>query len=78
MMTSVIQVVLQNFPINWNKQTSYLEIKKSKLPKENYGPISILPNVSKIYEMCMYDEIATYFEILPNEIKDSDTVQIFK
>ena len=29
---------------------------------ENYRPISILPNVSKIYERCLYDQIATYFE----------------
>ena len=36
--------------------------KKSKLSKENYRPISILPNVSKIYERCLYDQIATYFE----------------
>ena len=27
--------------------------KKSKLSKENYRPISILPNVSKIYERCL-------------------------
>ena len=36
--------------------------KKSKLSKENYRPISILPNVSKIYERCLYDQIANYFE----------------
>ena len=36
--------------------------KKSKLSKENYWPISVLPNVSKIYEKCLYDQIATYFE----------------
>ena len=36
--------------------------KKSKLSKENYRPISILPNVSRIYERCLYDQIATYFE----------------
>ena len=29
---------------------------------ENYRPISILPNVSKIYERGLYDQIATYFE----------------
>ena len=62
LMTSMIQFVLQNFPTNWNKQTSYRHIKKSKLSKENYRPISILPNVSKIYERCLYDQIATYFE----------------
>ena len=36
--------------------------KKPKLSKENYRPISILPNVSKIYGRCLYDQIATYFE----------------
>ena len=36
--------------------------KISKLSKENYRPISILPNDSKIYERCLYDQIATYFE----------------
>ena len=48
--------------INDIKRTSYPHIKKSKLSKENYRPISILPNVSKIYERCLYDQIATYFE----------------
>ena len=61
-MTSMIQFVLQNLPTNWDKETSYLLIKKSKLSKENYRPISILPNVSKVYERCLYDQIATYFE----------------
>ena len=36
--------------------------KKSKFYKDNYRRISILPNVSKIYERCLYDQIATYFE----------------
>ena len=36
--------------------------KKSNLSKQNYRPISILPNVSKIYERCFYDQILTYFE----------------
>ena len=36
--------------------------KKSKLSKQNYKPISIFPNVSKIYERCLYNQIATYFE----------------
>ena len=35
---------------------------KSKLSKENYRSISILPNIYKIYERCLYDQIATYFE----------------
>ena len=61
-MTSMIQFVLQNLPTNSNKQTSYLHIKKSELSKKNYRPVSILANVSKIYERCLYDQIATYFE----------------
>ena len=36
--------------------------KKSKLYNKNYRPISILSNVSKIYEWRFYDQIATYFE----------------
>ena len=36
--------------------------KKSKLSGQNYIPISILSNVSKIYERCLYHQIATYFE----------------
>ena len=35
--------------------------KKSKLSKENYRPISILPNISKVYERCLYDQISKYF-----------------
>ena len=27
--------------------------KKSKLSKENYRPISILPNIPKVYERCL-------------------------
>ena len=41
---------------------SHAHKKKSKLSKENYRPTSIIPNVSKIYERCLYDQIATYFE----------------
>ena len=36
--------------------------KKSKLSKENYMPISILPNISKMYERCLYDQRSKYFE----------------
>ena len=35
--------------------------KKSKLSKENYRPISILPNISKVYERCLYDQLSAYF-----------------
>ena len=36
--------------------------KKSKLSEENYRPISILPNIYKVYERCLYDQISKYFE----------------
>ena len=36
--------------------------KKSKLSKENYMPISILLNISKVYERCLYDQISKSFE----------------
>ena len=34
----------------------------SKLSKENYRPISILPNISKVYERCLYDQMSNFFE----------------
>ena len=36
--------------------------KKSKLSKENYMPINILLNISKVYERCLYDQISQSFE----------------
>ena len=39
------------------------DIKKdSKNLKENYRPVSILSNISKIYETCLYNELSSYFE----------------
>ena len=34
--------------------------KGSKNSKENYKPISILPNISKIYERCMCKQMSDY------------------
>ena len=36
--------------------------KGSKNSKENYRPVSILPNISKIYERCLFKPISIYFE----------------
>ena len=36
--------------------------KKSRNEKENYRPVSILPNFSKIFERCMYDQLRDYFD----------------
>ena len=30
--------------------------------KDNYRPVSILPNISKIYERCLYDQIQVFFD----------------
>ena len=34
-----------------------LHKKKLKLSKENYRPISTLPNISNVYERCIYDQM---------------------
>ena len=36
--------------------------KKSKTSKHNCRPIRILPNISKIYERCVYNQTQTYFD----------------
>ena len=36
--------------------------KGSKNSKENYRPVSILPNISKIYKRCLFKPISNYFE----------------
>ena len=38
--------------------------KESKASKHNYRPISILPNISKVYERCFYNQMQTYFDNL--------------
>ena len=38
--------------------------KDDKTDKENYRPISILPNLSKAYERLMYNQIYPYFDTL--------------
>ena len=39
--------------------------KESRNKKENYRPVSILPNSSKIFEHCMYDQLKDHFDKLP-------------
>ena len=36
--------------------------RKSKNSKDNYIPIYILSNISKIYERCIYDQIQLFFD----------------
>ena len=35
---------------------------KSKNSKDNYRPVIILSNISKIYERCLYDQIQVFFD----------------
>ena len=35
--------------------------KKSRNLKDNYRPVSILSNICKIYERCLYDQIQVFF-----------------
>ena len=36
--------------------------KESRSEKENYRPVIILPNLSKIYERCLYTQMSKYFD----------------
>ena len=36
--------------------------KESRNEKENYRPVSILRNLSKLFERCMHDQLKDYFE----------------
>ena len=36
--------------------------KNGRTEKSNYKSISVLSNVSKIYERCLYDQIYSYFD----------------
>ena len=36
--------------------------KESRNEKESYRSVSILPNLSKIFERCMYDQLKNYFD----------------
>ena len=38
--------------------------KESRNEKENYRPVSVLQNLSKIFERCMHDQLNDYFDKL--------------
>ena len=46
-----------------------IDKKDDKTDKENYRPISILPNLSKVYERLMYNQIYPYFDMLFSKIQ---------
>ena len=50
------------FPKDFKKAVVHPTHKKDyKTEKSNYRPISILPNLSKIHERLLYDQMYTYF-----------------
>ena len=50
------------FPL-WLKKADVIPVftKKDQNNVENYRPVSILPNLSKMYESCLYDQMYKYF-----------------
>ena len=38
--------------------------KKSKCKKENYRPVSVLSNLSKIHQKLLYNQLCDYFDII--------------
>ena len=51
------------FPSNIkNANITPVHKKDSKNIESNYRPVSILSNISKIYERCLYSQIANFFE----------------
>ena len=56
-------ISISKFP-NDLKEVDVIHVYKkiSKLSKENYRPISIFPNISKVYERCLYDQMSKYSE----------------
>ena len=58
-------IVRSTFP----EQLKYADVKPvfkkdSRTDKKNYRPVSILPNVSKIYERCLNKQLEEYFQAL--------------
>ena len=43
--------------------------KDSRYMKSNYRPISVLPNLSKIFENVLYDQISSFFENIFSKYK---------
>ena len=38
--------------------------RNKEMEKENYRPVSILPNLLNIFERCMYDQLKGHFDKL--------------
>ena len=58
-----------NFLWNGNMQMLHHSTKKDICDKTNYRPVSILSNISKIYEKIIYNQLYEYFndKLFPNQ-----------
>ena len=64
-MESMVKFVPQSSTMNWRRQMTQRCIKRSQnFSEENYRPISIVPNISKVYERRLYDQISNFFEVV--------------
>ena len=49
--------------------------KEDRTKKDNHRPISVLPNLSKVFERCIYSKLSLYFDnIYPNTGADLERV----
>ena len=50
-------------------QMLYQSTKKDKCDKANYQPVIIFPNISKLYEKIIYEQLYKYFndKIFPSQ-----------
>ena len=61
----IFKIAMQSgtYPDQWKKANIIpIHKKGSKNLLENYRPISLLPNFSKIFEKCIYNSMYSYFE----------------
>ena len=61
---STILLYRQTFPSVLSLRKLHLYIKRGKTLKENYRPVSILPNLSKVYEKIMFTQMTKFFETI--------------
>ena len=65
-----LEIIIIAFPILFsffynslkNAIITPIHKKGAKTPKDNYRPVSILSNISKVYERLMFKQISEYFE----------------
>ena len=62
--TSINRCITKGTFVNAFKKAEVRPIykKDGRTEKSNYRPISVLSNVSKIYERCIYEQMCSYFD----------------